>query len=392
MENKNNLYGRLVLSDPLRKFSRLGIFDFLNGEKYICFEKIQNSAGESKVYLIKTPENEAIVNNILSPGDVVDVKGDYFNINGETYFIGKSVNLISKCMGGSKSPIFNISKKVKESTELRSKILKRIRENMDSHGFLEITSPTLLPFYEGGDADPFKTTNKSGNDFYLKETSELILRRLISCGLGSIYEISHSFRNIGTNKNSLQEFSVVESAIPYIKLQKGIVIAEDLIKGFLRDFKVKNISLEKKWETKDFNSIYQELNNKTYSSNGDYSADRKDLSQILSSINGAPIFLVGLPLETSPINSRNSQTLNESVLVIDGSIYCDICEFEVSKEKLEERLKMQEKRNGRINKSFLKFAEYGLVPGVGISFGLERWMKCISNEDISELKNLGGVI
>jgi hypothetical protein len=55
-------------------------------------------------------------------------------------------------------------------------------------------------------------------------------------------------------------------------------------------------------------------------------------------------------------------------------------------------LNEQAKRTGRINDKFLEFADYGLVPGVGIAFGLERWMAYLSGEDVEEIKNLGGVI
>jgi lysyl-tRNA synthetase class II len=326
------------------------------------------------------------------PGDVVRLRGDYCERDGEVYFIGEDMEVLSKCFEGRKSNIIELSLNVREIINLRADVLKRTRNYFDSKKFLEITSPVLLPFYEGGNASPFKTVDMDGSELFLKETNELVLRRLISCGVGPVYEIGKSFRNIGINKNSLQEFSVVESAIPYAKLDDGIDFSKELLKHIFERLGAKRNIWENEWRKLDFPSAYFNLTGKVYTPKSDYFLDRKDLAKVLSTIKGTPTFLTGLPLEISPINSKNNQTLNESVLVIDGDVYCDICEFETSKKNLEERLGKQEKRTGRINEPFLNFAEKGLVPGVGIAFGLERWIKYFSGIDISELKNLGGIL
>ncbi|MEX2053067.1 MAG: amino acid--tRNA ligase-related protein, partial [Candidatus Paceibacterota bacterium] len=45
---------------------------------------------------------------------------------------------------------------VKEKFEKRSRIIKELRNFMDSHDFMEVVTPTLQPLYGGASARPFK--------------------------------------------------------------------------------------------------------------------------------------------------------------------------------------------------------------------------------------------
>lgn len=387
------LNGRLTPLDSNRRFSKLGVFKKVDGNQdYICFEKVATSDGEVTAYMIRTPENEEFVNRQVTHGDIVNLNGSYQYFGGERIFVANSGKILSKCKSGRRSDIFDLSSKVREAVRLRSDILKSVRQYFSDNGFMEITTPILLPFYEGGDADPFITLDKDKRELFLKETNELILRRLISCCVGPVYEIGKSFRNIGTNQNSTNEFSVVESAMPYVSLAEGIDFAEGILKNVLRNFSFDELGVDNPWKRLKFEEGYKKATGQEYSPKRDYIEDRKDLSRVLDLIDDEPTFIIGLPNFISPINSVSGNTLNESVLVINRDVYCDICSFEISKKSLEERLSQQQKRTNRSSASLLKFADYGFVPGVGIAFGLERWMKLISGKDITELRNLGGII
>lgn len=377
--------GRIALTDKTGKMSRFGVFESVRQLPCIYMEKISTPSGDVDAYLVRDEANERLVNREVSVGDIVQVEGDYLKTEKGQIFVARSLTGLSKCnirrYGG--------REEVRETVVLRSEMTKIIRSFFETRGFTEVNSPVLLPYYEGGDAKPFETTEASGKKLFLKETNELILRRLISCGLGPIYEIGRSFRNIGTNKYSLNEFTVVESAIPYLSFEEGVVMAEELITELLKKHGAKEIKYN--LPRIKFEDLYRDIRGQEYVPKKDYTLDRKDLSDVLDAIN-SPVFLVGLPHETSPINSRNDLTSNESVFVMDGKVYCDITEFETSKSNLENRLAPQKERTGIKNESFLEFANCGLVPGVGIAFGLERWMNFFSGKDIANLKNLGGLI
>lgn len=252
------LNGRLTPLDPNRRFSKLGVFK--KGEinqEYICFEKVATSEGEVTTYMVRTPENEEFVNRQVTHGDIVNLNGSYQYFGDERIFVANSGKILSKCKSGRKSNIFDLSIKVQEAVRLRSDILKSVRQYFSDKGFTEINTPSLLQFYEGGDADPFITLDKDKRGLFLKETNELILRRLITCGVGPVYEVGRSFRNIGTNHNSMNEFSVVESAIPYASLQEGIDFAEGLLKQVLKTFSLDQLRLGAPWRRLKFGEAYR---------------------------------------------------------------------------------------------------------------------------------------
>ncbi len=55
-------------------------------------------------------------------------------------------------------------------------------------------------------------------------------------------------------------------------------------------------------------------------------------------------------------------------------------------------MREQKERTGRINQNFINFMRYGVTPGVGIAFGLNRWVKQLLGWEIQTLKNLGGLL
>ena len=389
MANKKNfevVRGRICLEDSSRKYSHLGVFMKKDGDDYICLEHLKDGDKSIPVYLTKTEENISLVNNLLNPGDIINAYG----IGREDYFVAERIELLSKSLKGRKSSFFDDAKKVRSIIKQKGGVLKGLRSEFEKGGFMEVSIPILMNHYEGGDANPFILEGKKGKKYYLKETNELILRKLLSAHVGKVYEIGRSFRNIGENKNSLNEFTIVESAIPYRGLEEGIEFSEGLLKKMIHSIDGKSHLLSN-WERISFEEAFSKATGENYVPSGDYRKDRIDLKTVLENIVG-PTYLVGLPCETSPINKSSGGMLREAVLVLDNSIFCDICEFDTDKESVEKRLNRQGERTGRLNKSFIDFMGEGIVPGVGVAFGLERWVQYLSGREISELKHLGGLV
>ena len=97
-----------------------------------------------------------------------------------------------------------------------------------------------------------------------------------------------------------------------------------------------------------------------------------------------------MPRSFSPLSKEKKGFLNEAYLMIEKNIFADIPEFEVNKESLEERLKKQSEITGRsFNKRFIKSAQKGLVPGVGIGFGIDRLVSYLTNKPIIKIINNG---
>ena len=76
--------------------------------------------------------------------------------------------------------IFN--PEIKKKFEIRSKIIREIRNFLEKEGFLEVETPILQPIYGGARARPFKThLNALDLDLYLRISPELYLKRLLIC-------------------------------------------------------------------------------------------------------------------------------------------------------------------------------------------------------------------
>ncbi|KPK97642.1 MAG: lysyl-tRNA synthetase, partial [Omnitrophica WOR_2 bacterium SM23_72] len=108
------------------------------------------------------------------------------------------------------------NEKVREVFELRSRIIKAIRNFLDEAGFLEVETPMMHPVAGGAAGRPFKTFhNEYGLDLYLRIAPELYLKRLLIGGLDKVYEINRSFRNEGVSTRHNPEFTMLEAYRAY---------------------------------------------------------------------------------------------------------------------------------------------------------------------------------
>ena len=106
------------------------------------------------------------------------------------------------------SPVPVPSAKVSELIFIRValfKVLKLLREFMDSDGFVEVETPTLQPKAGGAIAKPFVTHhNAMSIDMFLRIAPELYLKRLIIRGYEKVFEVGKVFRNEGVDQTHSQ--------------------------------------------------------------------------------------------------------------------------------------------------------------------------------------------
>ena len=85
---------------------------------------------------------------------------------------------------------------VKDTFIKRSRILASVRNYLNGQGFMEVETPMLVANAGGAAARPFETHfNALDEDFKLRISLELYLKRLIVGGLERVYEIGRVFRN-----------------------------------------------------------------------------------------------------------------------------------------------------------------------------------------------------
>jgi lysyl-tRNA synthetase class 2 len=114
----------------------------------------------------------------------------------------------------------------------RTRILKYLRDFLDSMDFLEVETPMLQTIPGGAAARPFKTHhNALDMDMFLRIAPELFLKRLVVGGLERVYEINRNFRNEGVSTRHNPEFTMLELYVAYADYQDLIAMVERAMQG-----------------------------------------------------------------------------------------------------------------------------------------------------------------
>jgi lysyl-tRNA synthetase class 2 len=112
----------------------------------------------------------------------------------------------------------------------RVKVLRTIRNHLDSQGYLEVETPVLQAVASGAAARPFETHhNALGLDLVLRIALELPLKRLLVGGIEKVYEIGRVFRNEGVSHKHNPEFTMLELYCAYGDLFSIMELTEALI-------------------------------------------------------------------------------------------------------------------------------------------------------------------
>ncbi|MCM8799201.1 MAG: OB-fold nucleic acid binding domain-containing protein, partial [Candidatus Omnitrophica bacterium] len=122
------------------------------------------------------------------------------------------------------------NKEVKELFIIRSRLIKEIRNFLDSLGFIEVETPMMQPIPGGARGRPFKTYhNEYGLELYLRIAPELYLKKLLVAGFEKIYELNRSFRNEGISTKHNPEFTMLEVYSAYSDYRDMMELVKNLI-------------------------------------------------------------------------------------------------------------------------------------------------------------------
>jgi len=114
----------------------------------------------------------------------------------------------------------------------RSRIIKALRHELDTRGFLEVETPMLQSLYGGASARPFMTHHNALDiDLYMRIAPELYLKRLVVGGMERVYEINRNFRNEGISTRHNPEFTMLEFYQAYSDYRGMIALTKDLLQA-----------------------------------------------------------------------------------------------------------------------------------------------------------------
>lgn len=225
--------------------------------------------------------------NLLDSGDFIEARGQVIKTKTDeisvdvTYLriLTKSLRPLPTKQEGFKNKEerlrrryidINVNLDVRERFVRRSNFWQATRDYMNNNGFIEINTPILEHTTGGADANPFVTHMDSlDQDFYLRISQELPLKRLIGAGFEKIYDIGPRFRNENYSDEHLPEHIAFESYSAYQDYQEGMTFYEDMMKEVAQStwgklqFKVNNfdINLEGKWPVIKYADIMKERYN-----------------------------------------------------------------------------------------------------------------------------------
>jgi lysyl-tRNA synthetase class 2 len=125
----------------------------------------------------------------------------------------------------------NINPEVKERYLRRSSFWQNTRNFLLERDFVEINIPVLEQTAGGADANPFVThMDALGQDFYLRISHELPLKRLLAGGYEKVFDIGPRFRNENYSDEHLPEHVAMEWYWAYADWQQGMYLTEDMIR------------------------------------------------------------------------------------------------------------------------------------------------------------------
>ncbi len=137
----------------------------------------------------------------------------------------------------------NVNIAVRERFERRSKFWRATREFFQDEGFIEINNSVLESTAGGADANPFVThMDALDQDFYLRISHELPLKRLLVAGFEKVFDVGARFRNENYSEEHLPEHNAMEWYWAYADWEMGMELTERMIR----------VIVDKTWGTRVF--------------------------------------------------------------------------------------------------------------------------------------------
>ncbi len=418
-----SIAGRIVGKRVMGKASFCHIQDMQG--KIQCYVSL-NDLGEEKYKEFKT----------YDIGDIIGVTGFVFKTRTEEISIhAKEVVLLCKALRplpekfhGLKDTDLRyrqryvdliVNPEVKETFLKRTKILKEIRNVLDSKGYLEVDTPILNTIAGGAAARPFVTHhNTLDMDMYLRIANELYLKRLIVGGFDKVYEMGRMFRNEGISIKHNPEFTNIELYSAYEDYHDMMDIAEEIIstvaKNVLGTTKITyqgtDIDLTPSWKRItmidaikevtgiDFNEIETDEEAKEIAKNlkleYDETMTRGHIINLVFEEKVEetliqPTFICDYPVEVSPLTKRkvDDKRLTERFeLFIGGREYGNayselndpIDQYERFLKQVEARENGDEEAN-MMDEDFITALEYGMPPTGGLGLGIDRLIMLLTD-------------
>ena len=362
-------------------------------------------------------------------GDIAGAKGEVFTTEaGEISVLVSEITLLSKSLmplpekfHGLSDPDLRYRQRyidlimnddVKDTFVKRFKIIASIRNYLNNQGFLEVETPMLVANAGGAAARPFETHfNALNEDFKLRISLELYLKRLIVGGLDKVYEIGRVFRNEGLDTRHNPEFTLMELYQAYTDYHGMMDLTENLYRHVAQEVlgttkityngiemdlgkpfeRITMVDAVKKYANVDFNEIHtlEEARKAADEHHIEYEERHKkgDILNLFFEEYAEehliqPTFVMDHPVEISPLTKKkpeNPDYVERFEFFMNGwemaNAYSELNDPIDQRERFkaqEELLAQGDEEANTTDEDFMNALEIGMPPTGGIGFGIDR--------------------
>ena len=405
------------------------MFKRVMGKASFC--NVQDREGSIQIYVARDSIGEEPYKDFkkMDIGDIVGIKGTVFTTKtGEISVHAESVTLLSKSLQVLPEKFHGLTDTdtryrqryvdlimnadVKDTFIKRSRILAAIRKYLGEHDFMEVETPMLVSNAGGAAARPFETHfNALDEDFKLRISLELYLKRLIVGGLERVYEIGRLFRNEGLDTRHNPEFTLMELYQAYTDYHGMMDLTEDLYRYVAQEVlgtttivyngvemdlgkpfaRMTMVDAVKKYAGVDFNEIHtlEEARNIAREKHVEFEERHKKgdilnlfFEEFVEEHLIQPTFIMDHPVEISPLTKKkpeNPEYVERFEFFMNGwemaNAYSELNDPIDQRERFkaqEELLAQGDEEANHTDEDFLNALEVGMPPTGGIGFGIDR--------------------
>ena len=392
---------------------------------------VQDLQGNIQSYVARDCVGEEAYKDFkkMDIGDIVGITGEVFRTKmGEISIHASEVTLLSKSLQILPEKYHGLTNtdtryrqryvdlimnaEVKDTFIKRSKILSSIRRYLDGQGFLEVETPMLVANAGGAAARPFETHfNALDEDFKLRISLELYLKRLIVGGLERVYEIGRVFRNEGLDTRHNPEFTLMELYQAYTDYNGMMDLTENMYRHVAQEVlgttkivyngiemdlgkpfeRITMVDAVKKYANVDWNEIHTLEEARAIAKEHHIEfEERHKKGEILNLFFEEyvehhlvqPTFVMDHPIEISPLTKKkpeNPEYVERFEFFMNGwemaNAYSELNDPIDQRERFkaqEEALAAGDEEANTTDEDFMNALEIGMAPTGGIGFGIDR--------------------
>ncbi|MBQ8882221.1 MAG: lysine--tRNA ligase [Clostridia bacterium] len=402
------------------------------------FAHILDSKGKIQIYVKRDNVGVEVYDawKKADIGDIFGVEGAVFITHtGETSINATSITMLSKSLlplpekfHGLKDNDLRYRQRyvdlianpeVKDNFVVRSKIIKAIRDLLDSKGFIEVETPVLNTIAGGASARPFVTHHNTLDlNMYMRIAPELYLKRLIVGGFDKVYEIGKMFRNEGMDIKHNPEFTMMELYQAYADYNDMMDITEEIYhaalnavgKGDKITYEGVEIDLTSPWERLtmldaikkyvgiDYDKMSVEEALCAAKSAGVEIDDKKitwgdivyeTFDQKVEEKLIQPVFITDYPIEVSPLTKQKNDdprlTYRFEFFIFAremGNVYSELNDPIDQKERFLRQVALRDNGDDEaqmMDEDFVTALEYGMPPTDGLGIGIDRLIMLLTD-------------